>query len=265
MRKLAHKRFLAQTGSLLACCAGFTAATKTGLVVPFMFCHGCPLASVACPIGALQHFTAVRRFPFLVLGTLGIAFLLLGRAACGWLCPFGAFQDLLAWASGRGTRGRPADAAVPRLDAWARRGKAIVLASTLILAYLLASTTFCWLCPVGALFAAIPYRLAMPSARMGAFFYVHLVVLAAVAIWAMRTPRAWCRYLCPLGALAGQANRLSLARLELDETRCTGCLACLAACPMGIRSLEGLGGSECILCGRCVETCRTGALKLAVG
>ena len=259
--KLAHKRVLAQACSLAACCAGFSAAAKTGLVAPFMFCHGCPLASVACPIGALQHFAAARRFPFLLLGMLGLAFLLLGRAACGWLCPFGAFQDLLAWLSGRKAGERPVGTSCSRLDAWGRQGKAAILFGTLLSAYLLAETTFCWFCPVGALFAAIPYRLAMPSARVGVFFYVHLAVLAAVALWAIHTPRAWCRYLCPLGALAGQANRASLLAMALDEQACTRCHACLRACPMGILELQAIGGPECVLCGFCVEACPTGALR----
>ena len=253
-------RPVAQACALAACCAGFSAATQTGLVAPFMFCHGCPLASVACPIGALQHFAALRRFPFLLLGMLGLAFLLLGRAACGWLCPFGALQDLLARLLAR----KKAMTRETGLDAGLRPVKWLVLAGTLLSAYLIGGTTFCWFCPIGTLFAAIPYALLMPGARLSLFFYVHLATLAGVLIWASLVPRAWCRYLCPLGALAGQANHVSLLTIELDERACKKCMACLRACPMGLADLASISGPECVLCGRCVEACPEGAPRLAV-
>ncbi|RLI13704.1 4Fe-4S ferredoxin, partial [Candidatus Bathyarchaeota archaeon] len=40
--------------------------------------------------------------------------------------------------------------------------------------------------------------------------------------------------------------------------------ACLAACPMGIGELTAIGGPECVLCGRCVQACREGALRLVI-
>ncbi|HPJ72705.1 MAG TPA: 4Fe-4S binding protein, partial [bacterium] len=64
---------------------------------PGLNCYACPYAAVSCPLGALQNFIAVGSYHFsLYLG----GFLLavgggLGRMVCGWLCPFGLFQELL--------------------------------------------------------------------------------------------------------------------------------------------------------------------------
>ena len=264
--RLRDKRRLAQAAAFLACNMGFTAATQTGLVAPFMFCHGCPLASFACPIGALQHFLGAHTAPLFLTGFLALAFLVLGRAACGWLCPFGALQDLLARLAGISkARGPPSAPRLARLDRAARKAKFLVLLGTIAGSWALAGTTFCWFCPVGALFAGIPYKLTHMDTRLGLLFYAHLAVLALVLVIALLLPRAWCRYACPLGAIAGLFNRLSLIGIELDRDKCVGCGACLEACPMGLRSLDDIGTSvECILCGRCAEACPTGALRLSL-
>ncbi|OVE80514.1 hypothetical protein BVY01_00060, partial [bacterium I07] len=67
---------------------------KSGCV-PFLNCHACPTALMSCPIGMLQHFAAIKKWPFLLIGFLGIIGTTVGRSACGWLCPFGYVQDLM--------------------------------------------------------------------------------------------------------------------------------------------------------------------------
>ncbi len=62
---------------------------------PVLNCYACPLAITACPIGSLQHFFTIGVFPFYTLGILALVGILVGRAACGWLCPFGLLQELL--------------------------------------------------------------------------------------------------------------------------------------------------------------------------
>ncbi len=259
MRKA--RRRIAQLAAFAACNAGLTAALKTGLPLPFMYCHGCPLAAFACPIGALQNLVGMRRAPFLLLGTLLIAFLLMGRLGCGWLCPFGALQDLLARGGGKesGLRGGG-------LSWRLRPVKMLVLGALVLASYLMAGPSFCWLCPIGALFAGIPYLILYGPRGLGPAFYIHMAVLAAVLAASIRVPRFWCRYLCPLGALAGLFNRISLVRVELDEEACVRCLACLGACPMGLRELGQVGLSpECVLCCLCSEVCPAGAIKLTLG
>ena len=232
LKSLSLWRPVVKLAAFAACNMGFTAALKTGLVVPFLYCHGCPFAAFACPFGALQHFIGRHEAPFLVLGLLGLAFLILGRWGCGWLCPFGAIQDLLTWLAGK--EGRKAPSGWPKADKAARGAKLAVFLGSLAASYILAGTTFCWFCPAGALFAGIPYVLLLAQPRVGLPFYIHMLVLLAVLLVAVAVPRAWCRYLCPVGALAGLFNRVSLVRIELDEDRCVHCSACLTACPMGI-------------------------------
>src|SRR5512137_871908 len=60
---------------------------------PGLNCHACPTAVSACPIGILQHFSAIGRIPFALVGFLGVIGMVFGRSVCGWLCPFGWIQD----------------------------------------------------------------------------------------------------------------------------------------------------------------------------
>lgn len=67
------------------------------LCVPGLNCYSCPAAAASCPIGALQSVIGSSKFHFAyyVVGFLILIGVLLGRVVCGFLCPFGWFQELL--------------------------------------------------------------------------------------------------------------------------------------------------------------------------
>lgn len=57
---------------------------------------------------------------------------------------------------------------------------------------------------------------------------------------------------------------------QLDDTRCTGCGRCVAACPM--RCLERFGAVvwlprplDCVRCGACELVCPTAAVRVPLG
>ncbi|UCE43815.1 MAG: 4Fe-4S binding protein, partial [Candidatus Bathyarchaeota archaeon] len=174
-----------------------------------------------------------------------------GRAFCGWACPFGAFQDILAVFNKRKRK----------LKSFTY-SKFAMLLIVMILAWITMDTFFCKLCPAGSLFAAIPAPFFYPSLRLGFFFYVHIATLILTILLVLIFSRFWCRYLCPVATI-GTFNKFSLLTVSVDPTRCTECLNCLDMCPMGIDKLSHIGSSsDCILCGKCVEACQTDALKM---
>ena len=65
--------------------------------VPGLNCYSCPAATGACPIGAFQAVVGSSRFKFsyYITGFFILLGVTLGRFICGFLCPFGWFQDLL--------------------------------------------------------------------------------------------------------------------------------------------------------------------------
>ena len=250
--RIRSKRKITQFLALIISNLGFFPILKTGLVSPFLYCHGCPFAAFGCPIGIIQNFIVYGRFPFFTVGSLGIYGILFGRAFCGWACPFGALHDLL---SRKGTERR-----IRTQRYWYI--KYFSLFVVIALAWFFLDTVFCKFCPSGSLFAAIPFRILHPEIGVGAPFYIHMFTLALVVILALVISRFWCRYLCPLGAIAGTFNKLSLLTIQLDKEKCKKCVVCLEECPMGISKPDGIGSStDCILCGKCVEKCPEKALK----
>lgn len=65
--------------------------------VPGLNCYSCPAATGACPIGAFQAVIGSSRFKFsyYITGFFILLGVTLGRFICGFLSPFGWFQDLL--------------------------------------------------------------------------------------------------------------------------------------------------------------------------
>ncbi len=63
---------------------------------PVFHCYACPLSTFACPIGVIAQFGALHIFPFMADGLLIAVGVLFGSLICGWVCPFGFLQDLLA-------------------------------------------------------------------------------------------------------------------------------------------------------------------------
>ena len=243
----------------------FTGGTKA-VCVPVLNCYSCPGALGACPIGSLQAALggSSRRFPFYVLGLLMLFGVALGRLICGLLCPFGLVQDLLFKIPSPKLR-------VPKkIDKPLRWLKYAVLLVLVVLLPAFAVTDtgvappyFCkYLCPAGTLEGGVPLLLANPSLRslMGALFRWKALVLVVILAACVFSPRAFCRYLCPLGAFYSLFNRFSFYQIKLDKSKCTGCKKCEHACPMAVEVTKGCGGPECIRCGKCRDACPAGAI-----
>ncbi len=254
--KLKDKRKITQIAAFAVSNLGFLRVLKTGFVCPFLYCYGCPFAAFGCPIGILQNFIVYGQFPFFAVGSLGVYGMIFGRAFCGWACPFGTLHDMLSPTNRRKE--------VKTQNYW--YVKYAILFLTLGLAWVALDTVFCKFCPSGSLFAAIPFRLLYPEAvEFGLFFYIHMLTLALTIVLALLISRFWCRYLCPLGAIAGAFNKVSILTIEWNEEKCKNCEDCLKACKMGIIKMEDIGRStDCTLCGRCIDACPEKALRFTI-
>lgn len=83
----------------------------------------------------------------------------------------------------------------------------------------------------------------------------------------IQCPDAKCVSACPQEALVKQSP---LGTIKLLENKCTGCVACVDACPMGAINTDPETGFPliCDLCGgepKCVQYCPKGALSYERG
>jgi MauM/NapG family ferredoxin protein len=75
------------------------------------------------------------------------------------------------------------------------------------------------------------------------------------------TPRFWCRYLCPLGALLSLISPLGVFKRRVSQD-CNRCLICHKTCPMGAIDEDPIRThlAECIQCRNCAEICPKDAI-----
>ena len=229
--------------------------------VPGLNCYSCPGAVGACPLGSLQSFLGAQRFrfPYYVVGLLLFFGAILGRAVCGFLCPFGWLQELVNRIPFPVKKNRF------RGDRALRRVKYAVLAATLVLPLFAALTPFfCkYVCPAGTLAGVLlALRTAAVRAQLGGLFLWKLAVLLAVLLGCLVIWRPFCKYLCPLGALYAGFNRVSLLCLRLERDKCVDCGRCQTVCRMGVDPVRSPDHAECIRCGDCAHACPAGALTL---
>ena len=233
--------------------------------VPGLNCYSCPGAVGACPIGSLQNSLSGMsfRFPYYVLGLLIFFGAVLGRAVCGFLCPFGLLQDLLNRVP------FPVKIRTFRGDRMLRKLKYAVLIVLVIIVPLSVKLTpaFCkYLCPSGTLSGIL---LSLSDTRLfaviGSIFTWKVIVLTAVIVLSMMIFRPFCKYLCPLGALYAPFNKMSVFSMSCDHSTCTKCGACSTVCGMGADPSEDPNDMECIRCGACIKACPAKALSYEFG
>ena len=243
-----------------------------GFCVPALNCYSCPLAVFACPIGSIQNILAQIRpsiaigkyyVGLYVIGTLGVVGSVVGRMACGWICPFGMLQDLM-------NKIPSPKIEIPR---FLNYFKYVILLLTVILLPLLVvdafgygEVWFCkYLCPAGTLEAGIPMVSLAPWLRpsIGSQFWFKISILASFIVLMVPIRRPFCRTMCPLGAIYSLFNRISIFRLSVSS-KCIKCDRCYKECPMSIKVYRDANNENCIRCLSCKKVCPVTAISYEV-
>ncbi len=237
--------------------------------VPGLNCYSCPAASGSCPIGALQAAVGSPqyRFSYYIVGFLLLLGMLMGRAICGFLCPFGWLQELLHKIPTKKFSSR-------KLKPLRYLKYGILVVMVCMLPVLAANDVgigdpfFCkYLCPQGVLEGAIPLSLVNPSIRaaLGKLFSWKLSILLTIIVLSVLFFRPFCKWLCPLGAFYALLNRMSLFRMQVDRDKCVSCGKCAKACKMDVDVTKTPNHTECIRCGMCARACPTCAVHFRYG
>ncbi|HIF05853.1 MAG TPA: 4Fe-4S binding protein [Gemmatimonadetes bacterium] len=170
----------------------------------------------------------------ILIGFTVVTTLLWGRVFCGFLCPFGALQDLITWIVPdrlqRALSQRVHDRAI-----YVKYGVLLLIAG-------LAATpahiaVYQYFEPFGTVFYLSTSPLLWSIA--GGFLLASAVV-----------PRFYCRYACPLGAALGVGSLLSVFRIPRVE-QCVPCKVCESACPTGAIRGPEVDFKECVRCNEC--------------
>lgn len=97
---------------------------------------------------------------------------------------------------------------------------------------------------------------------LGELFTNKFVIMVAIGSACVFIYRAFCRFLCPLGAIYGMFAKVAVIGIKVEPAKCVDCGKCVGCCPMDIRYV---GDHECIHCGKCIDACPTNAITFRAG
>ncbi len=175
----------------------------------------------------------------------GVTLLVWGRGTfCGWLCPFGALQELVSLVSNAvGIRQRRIKAALDAKLKWIKYGLLAMIIASVFVAPGFAS----WAVEVE------PFKTAISLYFMRSWPYV-LWAGACIALTVF-VYRGYCRYICPLGAALASVSILRAWAWLPRRAECgTPCQSCRHRCEyQAIEQSGKINYRECFQCLDCVS------------
>jgi len=175
----------------------------------------------------------------LVVLLLGLT-IVSNRSICGWGCQLGLLQDLLYRAP------------VPKREVSLR----VSLVTRTVFLVTLVAGALVW--GVNLLGVINPFGVFQMQLSLVSGAVLLIIVGSSLVVY-----RPWCRLFCPFGLAGWAAEQFSLLKPTVDREACTGCQACVKACPSG--AMENFYGddkvhTDCFACGACIEACKFDAL-----
>ena len=238
---------------------------------PGLNCYSCPASIFACPIGIIQHiFASIRNniaigkyiVGLYTFGLLGIFGTIGGRFICGWICPFGFFQELIYKIPSKKFK---FDFRYLRyLKYFILIFMVIVLPFLIVDKFGFGETIFCkYFCPAGTLEAGLtlPYIVPQLKKIIGFLYFYKVAILIFFIFLFIITKRPFCRFFCPLGAIYSLFNKISFIQIKRDENSCVKCMQCVKACPMNLNLNEICNDFNCIKCFSCKNVCKFNAIN----
>ncbi len=228
------------------------ALREAGIAIPLI--QGASLHAI-CPFGGVEtlyrlftegtYLQKIHSSSLILMGAVFFTALLFGPAFCGWICPFGTFQEFLGKIGKRIFR-KKYNSLIPRkADRILRYLRYAVLALVLYNTAVTAKLIFQNVDPYYALFNFFTGEVAVTA----------YIILGAVAAASLIVERPFCKYACPYGAVLGISNLFRIFKIRRNAHTCTGCKACDRKCPMNIE-VSGAGAvydHQCISCMECTS------------
>ncbi|MCF7945210.1 MAG: 4Fe-4S binding protein [Spirochaetia bacterium] len=225
---------------------------ETGRTIPLF--SGASLHAV-CPFGGVvtlynlisdgTYIQKIHPSSILLMIFVAATAVLIGPFFCGWMCPFGSFQEWIGRIGKRIFKKRYNHFVPKQLDKLLRYLRYAVLIWVLVMTAVTAKLVFEAYDPYYALFNFWTGEVAITG-----FIALGLVVLLTLFV-----ERPFCKYACPYGAVLGIFNFFRIFALRRNEQTCINCKICDKVCPMNIEvsSKSTIRDHQCISCYACTS------------
>jgi len=231
--------------SLTAINSGISWLISTGYIH-----YVCPICGVTIIyqylVSSANFLTKISNPAMMVVGMSIIVAILFGPIFCGWICPFGGFQDFIATTLGKRVSKKKFNRYISeKADSILKWNRYVIL---VLVIYMTAKSY------VTVLENINPYH-ALLNLFIGEFSIIGLVILGLVVVASLFVQRPWCKYFCPYGAFLGLFNLVRIKAIVRKDTSCVHCKMCEKNCPMNIKmSNQGVVRDvRCISCMECTS------------
>jgi uncharacterized protein with FMN-binding domain len=196
------------------------------------------------------NFDFFAAFPSLAEFTaIMILTAVIGRWFCGWICGFGAYNDLIYFMSKKIFKVKfKVD---EKVDYLLKYTKYLILVFIIIISWTMGSNILESTSPWDV------FGQITDISNVVSTLLVGLIFLVLITIGAAFVERFFCRYLCPLGAVFAIISKIGIVKINKPKGDCGKCRACTINCSMGIDlyRVNSIKGSECINCLKCTDIC----------
>ena len=206
------------------------------------------------------------RIPFIL--TLAVIFLLtlIGpKLFCGWVCPVGAVQELIAMLADKlGIKRKRFSFTAAQTVRLLIFILFIFLSATAIIHVIIEGRTY----PVSLYDYLNPFHgLEFEASEDLLGYLIHYLPFLLTVALAFKYYRPFCHFVCPIGLYTHFLEQVALFRITFKKGTCTNCNICLKKTPCTVIPeiiKESALRPDCYACNDCIEKCPENSFEIGM-